>query len=81
MGNNLSYYIWGTPPSVSSNRIVKLANGCRLSGKTYVFNVNNQLKEVDAFLNIPFGKAPIGPLRFKVFKKLLSSLYKLKIIW
>lgn len=65
MGNNLSHYISGTS-SVPSKRIIQLPNGCRLRGKVFVFNLNSQLKEVYAFLNIPFGKAPIGPLRFQV---------------
>lgn len=64
----------------TESEIIKLSNERKLRGKKVVCNIkqpntssnNNKLNfktktiVVNAFLNIPFGKPPIGELRFKV---------------
>lgn len=50
---------------------VTLSNGSKLLGK---YLSSNNGRPIKAFTNIPYAKAPIGPLRFKVD----SSLQKKK---
>lgn len=75
MGNSLGDLVWG-PAHVSSKRIIQLPNGCRLRGKCFIFKEAEKQTEIDAFLNIPFGKAPIGELRFKVSENQKKSIPK-----
>lgn len=53
--------IWSGYPCVPS-RVIETKSG-RVQGKTFILEDG---KEVDAFLGIPYGKPPIGEMRFKV---------------
>lgn len=48
--------------NTKKSRIVETQNG-PVQGKTFTFEDN---REATAFLGIPFGKPPVGELRFKV---------------
>uniref|UniRef100_A0A914EI26 Carboxylesterase type B domain-containing protein n=1 Tax=Acrobeloides nanus TaxID=290746 RepID=A0A914EI26_9BILA len=52
--------IWGWP-SFTSSRIIETKSGS-VQGKTFIFEDG---KEVEAYLGIPYGKPPVGELRFK----------------
>lgn len=48
--------------NTKQSRIIETQNG-PVQGKTFTFEDN---REATAFLGIPFGKPPVGELRFKV---------------
>ncbi|KAI1725216.1 carboxylesterase family domain-containing protein [Ditylenchus destructor] len=74
MGSQVSHHsskfsqlVWGQ--SYSPSQIVELKCGSKVRGKSFSFpelaGGHRHAVVIEAFLNIPFGKPPVGPLRFR----------------